>query len=227
MAMPIIPKSLFPNVANLPGVPQLNRANNVINTVLGVAQGISAIVGTGNSSFKWGIYNADGSALAVEPDNIINFDNRNEWDTSDYPVEQGSFASYNKVVVPFEIAVRLTKGGSLSDRAAMLAAIKAIAGDTNLYTIVTPELSYPSVNILRYEVTRRAQSGAYYLQEVDIYFRKILQVDAQYSTSTTSTVNAKNPAALPAVNQGNVQPQSQVAPLVVTYAQSAISQAPR
>lgn len=226
MPLPTIPKSLFPNVPNLPGVPQLNRANNVINTVLGIAQGISAIVGTSSTAFKWGIYNS-ANALVVTPDNIINFDNRNEWDVSDYPVEQGSFASYNKVIIPFENSVRLTKGGSLADRSNLLAQIDAIAGDTNLYTIVTPEKSYTNCNILRYEVTRRAQSGAYYLQEVDIYFRQILQVNAQYSTSTTSTANAKNPAALPTVNQGNIQPQSQVAPLVATYAQSAISQAPR
>jgi len=226
MAMPIIPKSLFPNVPNLPGVPQLNRANNVINTVMLVARGIAAIIGTGSTQFQWGIYNA-ANQLAVTPDNIINFDNRNEWDTSDFPVEEGSFASYNKVTLPFENSVRLTKGGSLSDRQAMLDQISTIAGDTNLYTIVTPEKSYQNCNILRYEVTRRAQSGAYYLQEVDIYFRQILQVNAQYSTATTSTANAQNPAALPTVNQGNVQPQSQVAPLVATYASSAISQAPR
>ncbi len=34
---------------------------------------------------------------------------------SDYPVEQGSFASYDKVIVPFDIRLRFIAGGSSSD----------------------------------------------------------------------------------------------------------------
>lgn len=226
MALPIIPKSLFPNVPNLPGVPQLNRANNVINTLTLLTRALSAIIGSGGTAFTWGIYDSNNNRV-VTPDNIIGVDNRNEWDVSDYPVEQGSFASYNKVLLPFETSVRMTKGKSLTDRKALLDQIAAIAGDTNKYTIITPERSYINCNVLRYEVTRRGPGGAYYLQEVEVFFRSVIEVTAQYTTAGASTTNAKDPAARPAVNQGNVQPVPKVAPLVATYAQSAISQAPR
>jgi hypothetical protein len=45
---------------------------------------------------------------------------------------------------------------------------------------------------------------------VELYFKEVQQVDAQYSsngTQGTSTANATTPAAIPSVNQGNIQPQ--------------------
>lgn len=198
---------LFPNVQQLPGVPQLNRAiGQIPGPVLALGTTILRNLWPSNPAQPtWGILDQNNNRV-ITPDSILNFDNRNEWRLSDYPVQNGGFAPYNKVFIPFEVSVRLCKGGSLADRTEFLKQIAAIAGDTNFYNILTPEKTYLNVNITRYEVTRRGKEGAYFLSEVDVYFRQVNQQSAQYSATAANTTNAQNPAATPSVNQGNVQP---------------------
>lgn len=228
MPLPIIPVPPFPNVPNLSGVPFLVREalNFPPSTITNIAvpEAATQLWAAAQSGTPWGILN-DSFVTVVTPDSFLNFENRNEWRLSDYPVQQGSFASYNKVILPFEASVRLSKGGTLSERQAFIKSIDAIAGDTNLYTIFSPEKAYQDVNVTRYEVTRRGAEGAYFLCEVDIYFRQILQVPAQYSTTAANTTNAQNPAATPPVNQGTLQPGDTIPSAVVAKAKSAVAQA--
>lgn len=226
-----IPTPQFPNVPFLLGVPSMVRSALVppspLPTIGDEAQG--PLWAAGRGAPTWGVFDQNNNRV-IEPDSVLDFDNRNEWRTSDYPVARNvnntgtGFAAYNKVILPFEISVRMSKGGSVSDRTNFLNQIETIAGDTNLYNILTPEKTYIGVNVIRYEVTRRGASGAYFLSEVDIFFRQILVEQAQYSSTTANTANAQNAAALPAVNQGNVQPQNALSPNVTAAASSAISQ---
>lgn len=229
MPLPIIPVPQFPFVPALAGVPQLVRSalNQPPNTVsLGTGALQNQLAAAQQNVFPWGVYNGDTGDQVLKPDSILNLDNRNEWKLSDYPVQVGSFSSYNKVIVPFELSLRFSKGGDLGSRAAFLKSIDDIAGDTNLYSIVTPERTYLDCNITRYEVTRRGAEGAYFLCEVDVYFRQILQVTPQYSSTAADTSNAQNPAAVPPVNQGNLQPSNAVPTAAQQTAASAITQTP-
>ena len=221
-----IPKPPFPNVPFLPGVPQLARALlfSPATTVTMGAQAQGALWAASQVAPNWGVFDANGNKV-LNPDNVFAFSDRAEWRTSDYPVEQGAFDTYNKVVVPFENMVRMTKGGSLSDRTAFLASIDLIAGDTKLYSIRTPEKTYLSVNVLRRELLRRSSEGAFFL-EVDLVFRNIQQQTPQYSTAAANTSSAANPAALPATNQGNVQTNATVPNSLQTTVQNAVASAP-
>lgn len=228
MPLPNIPVPQFPLVPALSGVPQLVRSalNFPPNTVsLGTGALQNQLAAAQQNVFPWGVFDSSGNQT-LKPDSILNLDNRNEWKLSDYPVQVGSFASYNKVIVPYEVSLRFSKGGDLGQRAAFLKSIDDIAGDTNLYSIVTPERTYLDVNITRYEVTRRGAEGAYFLCEIDVYFRQILQVTPQYSSTAANTSNAQNPAAVPPVNQGNLQPSDFVPTSAQQTAASAISQTP-
>ena len=214
----------FPNVPNLPGVPAIPRSPQAaVSTVLTLAtsQITGALAQSSQVASLWGIFDSDGNQV-VSPDSFVDFDNRNEWEVSSFPQQQGAFSSYNKVQVPFEIAIRMTKGGSVDDRTQFLQDIASIAGDTNLYTIWTPEQTYDNVNITRYENTRRGAGGAFFL-DVDVYFIQIVEVSAQYQSSSASpqnqngTTNAQDPSAQPAVNQGNVQGQTPDAQTQAAY----------
>jgi hypothetical protein len=199
----------FPNVPDLPGVPQIPRSPlAAVQAVLSI--GLPADPGTLPNSSQaasfWGVFDSNNNQV-ITPDSIIDFNNRNEWNVVSSTVEQGSFASYNKVVVPFELSVRMSKGGSVANRTTFLQQIAAIAGDTNLYTVQTPEWTYTDVNITRYEVSRRGASGAYFLAEVDIFFVQILEVTPVYTNTSLSTQDAQDPSAEPVTNQGNVNPE--------------------
>jgi hypothetical protein len=210
----------FPNVPNLPGVPQIPRQPGVVIPAIIAFTGapLSNILQSATEQVEaWGVFDSNGNQV-VAPDSVVDFGNSNSWDVANFPVQAGSFAAYNKVVVPFEAMVRMTKGGSVSDRATFLQQIAAIAGDTNLYTIMTPEQAYPDVNVTRYENQRRGAAGAYFL-DVDVYFIQIIQVAAQY---TSTTLNAADPTAQPATNQGTVQAQP-----VTPQASAALAIAPQ
>jgi hypothetical protein len=233
MPMPNIIVALYPDVPAFRGVPQLVRSPTA-EQIRALAIANAAVRGrlwqSAATQPKWGIFKngvepdtarrrrlvefppiagrrrEEESNAAIVPDNIMALDNRNEARVSDFPVQAGAFAAYNKVAVPFELTVRLTKGGSVDDRARFLAQIEAAHKSLDLYYVLTPERTYLDVNITRYEVTRRGSGGAYYLTEVDVFFREIRQVAAQYSASTAATRNAQEPNARPSVSQGIVQP---------------------
>jgi hypothetical protein len=231
-----MPRIQFPNVPKVPGVPQLNRSNAFPSTVTpGIAGGISVfnLLRSFLSPPVWGIFrdtseDEQGNSEDIDPetgeplpvvtvtgtqvpvivpDTFLTFGYRNEYTVSDAPTERGGFASYNKVAQPYEVQMRLFKSGTVGERKAFLESIERIVGDTNLYKIVTPERTYLRVNLLRYEVLREEERGAYQLNAVDIFFREIRIVRAEYTNTATNTQAALQPAATGTVNVGTVLPQ--------------------
>jgi hypothetical protein len=225
--MALIPKAVFPNVPKLPGVPQLKRSLNfpagvppIINGVIALGRLALALV----SKPQWGIFKIEPPEIApptaegeletvvvkpppapvLVPDNFTRLNMEQAWEVTDAPVQEGSFASYNKVETPFEIRLRMTKGGTLASRQKFLDTLEDIAKSLDLYRILTPERSYLNVNITGYRVTRESATGAYFLAEVEITFREIRQVQAQYTSTASNTQNAKTPSAKPVDNRGTL-----------------------
>jgi hypothetical protein len=226
--MALITKPQYPNVPKLPGVPQLVRSANQIITgpVVGTAAAIGALWRALFVTNVWGIFKQrppveegeDGiqtvtvvakQTPVVDCDSILDFGYRNEWDVPSYPVQDGTFASYNRVSLAYEASVRLSKGGSEADRRKFLDQIETILNSSQLYQIVTPERTYMNVNPVRTEQVRRGASGAYFLTEIDLYFVEVRTATAQYAnTPITTTENARNPSAQPTANRGTVNPQT-------------------
>lgn len=230
--MAIIPKPTFPNVPRLPGVPQLVRSAQFPPApapILGAVIALGRLFTAFFAQPVWGVFkspqpttttNEDGiptvtvtaeRAPVVVPDSFLEFGYRAESNVSDYPVEMGSFTSYDKVANPFEVVVRLTKGGSLTQRTRFVDALMAIEGTTDLYDIITPEKTYLFVNVTRVEIARRGAKNAFFLSEVDVFFREIRQVESVYTTSSTSPESvitaARNAEANVVQNIGTVQAQ--------------------
>lgn len=227
--MAFVPKAQFPNVPNLPGVPQLVRSPLFPPAplpVLGAAAALGRLWAAFFARPTWAIYKSqvpetqtDENGVetvttvaervpVVVPDSFLEFGYRTEYTIPDYALQRGAFSSFNKVAHPSEAFVRMSKGGTDSVRAAFLESLDAIVGTLDLYDIVTPDKIYLGVNVLRYDLTRRGRKGAYFLQEVDLYFREIREVTAVYSTTALLTENAQQPAARPVTNIGTVQPQT-------------------
>jgi len=221
-----IPKPPIPNVPFLLGVPQLVRALlfQPANTVTLGAQAQHGLWASAQVAPSWGVFDDNGNKV-INPDNVYAFGDRSEYRVIDYNVQRGAFGSFNKVIVPPEQTLRMTKGGTLTQRTAFLKSIDRIIGDTNTYAILTPEKPYFNVNLTRAELIRRSSEGAYFL-EVDVYFRTIVENNPQYSTTAANTANASNPPALPPVNQGNIQPQTAVPNSVQATVTNAVASAP-
>jgi hypothetical protein len=205
---------LFPNVPQLPGVPQLARsllfAAFLAPTIALPATG-PVLAQAQQTPELWGVLDDKGN-VAINADSVQDFGWRQEYRISNFPVQQGQFASYNKVTLPFESSIVLTKGGSVNDRFDFLAQVDRVAASLTLYTILTPEKAYLDVNVTRAELQRRGTANAYYF-DVELFFTQVVQVAAQYSSSnangvTTSTETSSVPSAVRPVNQGLNNPQT-------------------
>ena len=149
---------------------------------------------------QWGIFDDSGNPV-VEPDSILGFEYRVDFRVSDYPVEDGGFGSYDKVSLPYGVKIAMTKGGSDSDRSDFLNAVQAALVSLNLYTVVTPEISYANANIVHYDYARQSRAGATLLL-VDVWLEEIRV------TGTAQTSNTAAPSGADPVQGGTVSPQA-------------------
>jgi hypothetical protein len=193
----------MPDIPNVPGVPPLSSyapAGGAADiTTLLVSDAISAV-----ASFLFGpIYGIFFGLLPIPvivADNYVRFEHKEDYEISDYPVEAGSFMSYNKVKLPEEIRVRVSTGGSIFSRQALLNTIDLAMNTTGLYSVVTPEKVYLNFNFVRRDMVREADSGAG-LIAVDITLRQILQ------TATALFQSTQNPSVAGTVSSSSVTPQ--------------------
>lgn len=140
---------------------------------------------------------------------VVDFEFKQDWNVSNYPVEDGAFQSYDKVQLPFDVRMRVAAGGSEQNRAALLGAVESIANSTGLYNVLTPEETYLNCNVNHYDYKRVANNGVGILL-VDIWLVEIRVTATSKFTSTQQPQDAGSQAL------GNVQPQASTATLPTT-----------
>ena len=162
---------------------------------------------------QWGIYDDNGDPV-ITADTVVEVGYRREYRISDFPVEEGSFASYNKVQTPYDVRVTFAIGGSVSDREAVLIQIGAACASLDLYSVVTPEFTYPQANVTHYDYRRTARRGLG-LMEIEVWVEEVRQVAAGQFTPAQSD-NAASPA-----NGGTVSSSAADGPQAATVAQQS------
>lgn len=227
MALPITPVPTYPNVPRAPGVPPvLRQIGAVINTAVLLAADAVSILRLFQGP-QWGIFSDSGQPLFAGA-NVIRIDFREGWRVSDYPLEKGAFESYNKVKTPFGARVTLGLGDSLlpgipnipgipgtpfadgiggtqlARRTAFLQAIQDAAASLDLYTLVQPEIRYPSANIVEYDYDRSAMRSATMLL-VEIKLEEIRVTATTQFSETTPISSPQTPGSASPVNGGQVQ----------------------
>lgn len=213
--------ALYPNVPlAIAGVPAvLRRAGALADAQEQIA---TAQRDVGNPA-RWGIFTTAG-VIALEADNVVSVEHNAEYQIAGYPVEGGSFESYDKVATPFGIRIALTKGGTVEERGQFLIAAQALLESFDTYDVVTPERVYLNVNATRIARTVNSSNGAG-LASVEMVFQEVrTAAKAAYSRTDTApdlvvapvaptpSVSAaprttRRPAAARKVNQGAVQPK--------------------
>jgi hypothetical protein len=192
--MPLIP---FPNAPQVPGVPAILRETTIPSVSELVNYGLGALTEILFGVPRWGLYDDSGAPVVVF-DSFLGIRFRNGGRVSDFPVEQGGFSSFNKVDTPFDAVIRLAHGGDLASRAAMLATLEQIVHNTDLYSVVTPEIVYPSANLVNYSISRTQRDGSSLLT-VELALREIRQTALPEFSAT------EDPSGAAAVNNGQVQ----------------------
>lgn len=217
----------FPSVPMAPGVPPLLRqVGAVIDTVVLVAADAKLLVQQITGGPTWGLFAGTSPVPVLAANSVVAVDYRKEWRLATYPLEQGGFASYNKVVEPFDIRLTFAVSGaggllssilsggligqlisgdsSLAARHAFLVAMDAAAGSLNVYQVVTPEITYASCNIVHYDYRREDRKGATLLQ-IDVWLQEVRRAP---SASFTTPPNAPTPAITSPQNPTSGDPTS-------------------
>lgn len=179
------------DVPRVPGVPAL--ASFALAQFLFLTRDL---IPSGGVSPDWGLY-LNGEPVIVS-DSVLTFDYRQSWAVADYPLEEGSFESYDKVNSPFDCRFRFATGGADEDREKFLASIASAADSLTLYDALTPEVTYQNVNIVHYDY-RRTNTEGLGLLKVDVWVQEIrVRPGSTFS-------NVKSPNAAGTINNGSVQ----------------------
>lgn len=194
--MPAIP---FPDVPNAPGVPPVPRSITAPVAATPAQAKPSQALANMLGMAVWGIFDKNGSEV-LKPDSFLGIQYRQDARVSNYPQEKGAFASYNKVQTPYDCIVRMAIGGDERSRSQFLATCEAMNNGTDLYSVVTPEVSYASATLQNYNYRRDSSGGATMLT-VELSF-----VEIRLTASAVTTINQpQQPASTPAVSAGQVQ----------------------
>ena len=179
------------------GIPQIPKMPRNISTALiqfGGSQLINRLFGN-----YWGIFSQNGIPLLLV-DNVASVKYESKSQISNAPVEQGSFASYNKIAEPYSVSVMMTKAsGGVMQRAAFLSLLESFTQSTNLFMVITPEAIYPNCNIVSYDYARDASDGARMIK-ANIHLQEVREVKVQYTQT-------KMEQAKPQQDNGKVQAQ--------------------
>ena len=178
------------------GIPKLlkNAPKAVGISLLGRAA--SSLFGLFSTTVNWGIYKRGTSQPAFEVTSVVELDVAGESQVSDYPIENGTFTTYNKVVQPNLFSLRITRDGSTDKRSAFLTWLKNNAGNFELYDVLCPEGAYKNVTLKSYRVTRNSSSGAAMIV-ADCLFQEVRQIPAAYTN--TSVPKPENKPTVPTV----------------------------
>jgi len=145
---------------------------------------------------QWGIFGQTG-ATVLAADAVLSVEYAHDYKVSDYPQEKGAFASYNKVQTPYQHKLTFVVS---TDKVGFLDALERACGSLDLFTVATPDASYPSVNLTHMGYRRVANNGVSAMM-VDVWCEEI-RVVGSASFSNTRSTNGASPQ-----NDGPVQTQ--------------------
>jgi hypothetical protein len=152
---------------------------------------------------QWGIFGSTGGTV-LAADAVMTLEYAHDYKVSDYPQEKGAFQSYNKVQIPYQHKVTFAVA---SERKAFLDAVEVAVGSLDLFTVVTPEISYPSVNLTHVGYRRIANNGVTTIL-VDVWCEEIRIIGSENLSNTRSTNGAgeQNNGPVQAQDPGNTGP---------------------
>lgn len=187
------------SIPYLPGIPPLRTTikRNLIST--GVVVLLDTLLANVANQI-WGIFDAKGKQVLF-PDTFLGIDYSNNSRASDYPIESGSFASYNKISTPYNATITVAKGGTNEERTKFAASLDSLLNSFNLYKIITPDETFSNAVIETYSYERRTTNGANMIIATINFIEVRNTPSIQYSSTRDGTAITTN---VPTAQQTNI-----------------------
>lgn len=189
--------AIFPNIPRLPGVPPLLRAPGAGLFTIPLILADAASILRAFSAQKWGLFDTSLQPVILA-DAVRSLDFRASQRISTYAVEPNAFASYNKVVEPYQGRLRFMQAGSEDARRACIESVIAAWESLDLFDLVMPEFIFPDVNVTHYDFQRSADRGNGLLT-VDVWCEQVRQ------TVGTEFIQTKSASGSATQSGGTVQ----------------------
>ena len=157
---------------------------------------------------EWTILDEDGGS-AVTFTSFVDIDLRNEGQALSYPIEEGSFANYNKVDMPLDVRVTLATQGTDDEFNTILITLDIYKREAKMLYVITPSRLYENMTLEMYSYKRTREAGAGMLT-VELALVEVREVETQ--TTTTVITKPKNPTSAGKTNTGKTQTQAQESP---------------
>lgn len=153
----------------------------------------------------------EGGGIAIEFSRVMDLEMTAEGKVISTPIEQGSFAAYNKVASPTTIRATLAVEGELGDLQSVIDTLFELKDGTELVNFVTPVREYESYTVEKFNFQQAAEKGVNVLY-VEINLSEIKEVEQQYTDTQApapiTAKGAKNPANASTQDKGKQQAQA-------------------
>jgi hypothetical protein len=148
----------------------------------------------------WNVYKNNNPIFDIDTCTEVDYEFKTKIST--YPIENGSFTSYNKVQEPRIIKIKLAVGGSQRIQT-LIRQLETITTSVDIYDVLVPENTYQNFNIQSVHYTRTSDQGKNLL----IVTLDMMEV-RQINTLHGYLVTVKVAQATSKENDGNQQPET-------------------
>lgn len=145
-----------------------------------------------------------GEAGRVSFSTVLEFDAKAEISLPEVPIEQGSFATYNRIIEPRTINARLAVQGTRADLQNTIDRLEKMRQGLKPCTITTPHAEYDSFMLESFDYRRDDKSG-FNLLTVDLRFKEIKEVGIQQTTTAITEADAADGSVVDDVDSGMEQ----------------------
>jgi len=133
---------------------------------------------------------------------FLDLDSSKNGQVSEYPIEEGSFASYNKTQSPCEMRVTLGMEGDPADLDHALHRLDEYQRKASLLIVSTPASLHENMTLVSYSYKRTKENNAGMLV-VELSLKEIREVQTQ--VMTTVITEPKNPTSASSKKTGQTQ----------------------
>lgn len=178
--------------------------SQLVSGVANVAATAMGFLADANSN-EFALVAPDTGLSVFDFDALIQFEVRAEGMVVSAPVEQGSFAAYNKVDSPNYIEVQLARQGTDDVLQASLKTLDELQTTASKVNFVTPVAEYENYTLESYDFSMSQRDGLGVLY-IRLHLIEIREVTPQYTDSKSiSSSNAKNAADSSTTDRGKTQ----------------------
>jgi hypothetical protein len=150
---------------------------------------------------QWAILE-EGGGSALSFTSFLDLDYKNEGKALEYPVEEGSFASYNKTQNSMEIKATVALQGTDADYNDLLTKLEDFQEKAVKLSIATPSDFYEGFTLEGLGYKRTAENNAHLLT-VELTFKEVREVKTQVTTQAIT--KPRNPSSASKVDTGKTQ----------------------